>query len=196
MPHFKKQMASFFLTTKCNLHCKYCYNREQREPEKEQSLPLDIAKAGIDYFFSTNESRHIRFYGPGEPTREFPLMKDIVGYARVKAGGLVTVELQTNGVFDKEVRQWLLDNVNIIWISFDGEPAIHDANRKFKDGRHSSPVIEENVKWLIGNKGANNLLVGARVTVTNETVRKQKRIVDYLAALGVRYIWNDPLFRL
>lgn len=26
MPHINKQMASFFLTTKCNLRCVYCYN--------------------------------------------------------------------------------------------------------------------------------------------------------------------------
>lgn len=50
MPHMNKQMASFFLTTRCNLRCIYCYNREERSQLKEQTLPLDIAKAGVDYY--------------------------------------------------------------------------------------------------------------------------------------------------
>ena len=50
MPHINKQMVSFFLTTRCNLCCEYCYNIEQRAQMKEQTLSLDIAKAGIDYY--------------------------------------------------------------------------------------------------------------------------------------------------
>ena len=80
MPHVKKQMASFFLTTKCNLSCEYCYNRKERTQMIEQSLPLEIAKAGVDMFFKESSSRHIRFYGPGEPTQEIKLMKEIVAY--------------------------------------------------------------------------------------------------------------------
>lgn len=79
-----KQMASFFLTTKCNLRCAYCYNCKTRLNTSGQSLPLYIAKAGVDYFF-TSSSRHIRFYGSGEPTQEFTLMKNIIDYARDKA---------------------------------------------------------------------------------------------------------------
>ena len=83
MPHINKQMASFFLTTKCNLHCAYCYNSKERLRSKPQSLPLEIAKAGIDYFFKNNSSRHLRFYGPGEPTQEFPLCAINEKYCRV-----------------------------------------------------------------------------------------------------------------
>ena len=58
MPHMNKQMASFFLTTRCNLRCIYCYNREERSQLKEQTLPLDIAKAGVDYYFTNSLSRN------------------------------------------------------------------------------------------------------------------------------------------
>lgn len=194
MPHMNKQMASFFLTTRCNLRCTYCYNREERSQFDEQTLPLHIAKAGIDYFFSSNISRHIRFYGPGEPTQAFALMRDIVGYAREKAGGSLTTELQTNGCFGSAIRSWLLDNLNIIWISFDGEPSVHDRNRPLANGTPSSPIIEDNVKWLIANKGERNLMVGARVTITEENVNKQYQIIDYFRKMGIRYIWTDPIF--
>lgn len=77
MPHCNKKMLSFFLTTKCNLCCIYCYNAKTRNEIKEHTLPFEIAKAGIDWYFEKNDSRHIRFYGPGEPTQEFELLKKI-----------------------------------------------------------------------------------------------------------------------
>jgi len=194
MPHISKQMASFFLTTKCNLCCTYCYNSSERTSMQEKTLPLHIAKAGVDYFFSTNPSRHIRFYGPGEPTQEFSLMKDIVAYAKEKAGDKLSVETQTNGCFDRFVGEWMLNNINIIWISFDGEPDVQNANRPCADGKPSSPIIEDNVRWLISNTGKRNLMVGARVTITDINIHRQKQIVDYFNSLGIRHIWTDPLF--
>lgn len=193
MPHINKQMASFFLTTKCNLRCIYCYNSQERAKMQEQSLPLHIAKAGVDYFFSTNSSRHIRFYGPGEPTQEFGLLTQIVDYAKSKSNN-VTTEIQTNGCFNKNIRKWLLENMNIIWVSFDGEPNIQNHNRPCPNNKPSSPIIESNVRWLIENSNPQQLMVGARVTITNESITRQTQIIDYLSSLGIRYIWNDPIF--
>lgn len=194
MPHIDKQMASFFLTTKCNLRCGYCYNRKGRALNNEQSLPLHIAKAGIDYFFASNPSRHIRFYGPGEPTQELLLMKGILKYANEKSEKTVSTELQTNGCFGKNVREWLIDNINIIWISFDGEPDIQNANRPFVNEKPSAQVIENNVKWLIANAGNKKVMVGARVTITDANVNRQMQMVDYFTKLGIRHVWTDPVF--
>lgn len=193
MPHAKKEMVSFFLTTRCNLCCEYCYNREERSKIVEQSLPIEIAKAGLDWFFKRYQSRHIRFYGPGEPTQEIELMKEIVSYARQQAGSEVSVELQTNGVFLPKDREWLLNNINIMWISFDGEPFVHDAQRHFPNGSPTSPFIEKNVKWIMENRTNQNLMVGVRVTITDENVDRQKQMVDYFKSLGIEYIWSDPM---
>ena len=75
-------MISFFLTTKCNLCCRYCYNAKERNCIVEQTLNFEIAKNGIDWYFNNNPSRHIRFYGPGEPTQEFEMLKRITEYAK------------------------------------------------------------------------------------------------------------------
>jgi len=194
LPHINKQMASFYLTTKCNLTCEYCYNREERTQVREQSLPIEIAKAGVDLFFKESPSRHIRFYGPGEPTQEIELMKEIIAYAGSKAGSDLTVELQTNGVFERKEREWLLNNVNIMWISFDGEPEVHDAQRHFPDMSPTSPLIEDNVKWLLDNKVSQDFMVGVRVTITDHNVERQKCMVDYFLSLGIKHIWSDPVF--
>jgi radical SAM protein with 4Fe4S-binding SPASM domain len=195
MPHIKKQMISFFLTTKCNLRCIYCYNSKERAKLSKKTLSLEIAKAGIDYFFKNNGSRHIRFYGPGEPTQAFPVLCQIAAYAKSKAMPTpITIEIQTNGVFGKAAREWMLENMNIIWISFDGEPDIQNSNRPLPDNKDSAPIIEDNVRWFNTNKGNQNLMVGARVTITEKNISRQKGMVDYFFSLGIRHIWTDPIF--
>ena len=203
MPHCNKKMISFFLTTKCNLCCRYCYNAQERNSIMEYTLPFEIAKAGIDWYFANNESRHIRFYGPGEPTQEFERMQQITRYAKSHANGgdRVTVEIQTNGVFTELVRNWALDNINIMWMSFDGMKDIQNYNRplnpqynEFFHGKTSAEVLEDNIRWLIQNKGTRNLMVGARTTITDESSSKQMEMVDYFYSLGIRYVWTDPLF--
>ena len=196
-------MISFFLTTKCNLCCRYCYNAQERNTIKEQTLPLEIAYAGIDWYFANNQSRHIRFYGPGEPTQEFPKMKRITEYAKnhLNRGDEVTVEIQTNGVFTNEVRKWILENVNIMWLSFDGMKNIQDYNRPINpkysylfSEKTSAEVLEDNAKWLIKNTADHNLMVGARVTITDKNIDKQTEMVDYFSSLGIKYIWTNPIF--
>ena len=203
MPHCNKQMISFFLTTRCNLCCRYCYNAKERNEVKEKTLSLEIAKAGIDWYFSKNKSRHIRFYGPGEPTQEFERLKEITAYAKshYDRGDQVTVEIQTNGVFTEEVRDWALNNFNIIWMSFDGMPDVQQYNRPLNpiyneifNNTSSAEVLENNVLWLNENKGNRDLMVGARVTITDVNINRQIEMVDYFFKLGIRYVWTNPLF--
>ena len=205
MPHCNKKMISFFLTTKCNLCCRYCYNAKERNAINEIPLPLNVAYASIDWYFKDNDSRHIRFYGPGEPTQEFEKLREITNYAKMHSnrGNDVTVEIQTNGVFTKDIRDWMLNNMNIIWMSFDGMKDIQDYNRPlnpiFKelyDGKTSVEVLEDNVRWLISNRGNRNLMVGARVTITDKNIDKQTEMIDYFYNLGIRHVWNDPVFLL
>lgn len=203
MSHCNKKMLSFFLTTKCNLCCRYCYNAKERNAIEEKSLPLEIAKAGVDWYFTRNDSRHIRFYGPGEPTQEFDRLKEITAYAKSHPNGgeKVTVEIQTNGVFTKDIRDWALDNFNIMWMSFDGMKDVQSYNRPLNplysslfNNRSSADVLEDNVRWLISNRGDRNLMVGARVTITDVNINRQVEMVDYFYDLGIRYVWTNPLF--
>ena len=61
MPHCDKKMLSFFLTTKCNLCCRYCYNAKERNAIEEQTIPLDVAKAAIDWYFEKNEDEIVEY---------------------------------------------------------------------------------------------------------------------------------------
>lgn len=203
MPHCNKRMLSFFLTTRCNLCCLYCYNAKERNAIEEKTLSLEIAKAGIDWYFARNDSRHIRFYGPGEPTQEFERLKEITEYAKSHPDGgeKVTVEIQTNGVFTEYIREWALDNFNVMWMSFDGMKDVQSYNRPLNPAYNnlfnncsSADILEKNVQWLINNKGNRDLMVGARVTITDKNINRQIEMVDYFYDLGIRYVWTNPLF--
>ncbi|GHT62430.1 hypothetical protein FACS189451_06760 [Bacteroidia bacterium] len=121
-------------------------------------------------------------------------MRDITEYAQQKAETEITTELQTNGAFNSKIREWILDNINIVWVSFDGTPDIQNAQRPFPNKKPSAPIIEDNVKWLIANRGNRNLMIGARVTMTDLNVNSQIEMVDYFDGLGIKQVWTDPIF--
>ncbi len=192
MAHVKKEMISFFLTTRCNLDCIYCYTNKGRTIHPHQTLSLEFAKLGIDYFFQNFESRHLRFFGAGEPTCELGLMRKIYNYARSRTDKDVSTEIQTNGAFGPSVREWLAENIDIIWVSFDGPPDVQNYYRPFfKTGHDTSPVLERNVKYLVEN---GNGFTGVRVTINNKNISRQIEMIDYFESMGIRYIWTDPLF--
>ena len=202
MSHFDKKMLSFFITTKCNMCCKYCYNAAERHRLKERTISLKIAKAAIDWYFNNTRYRHIRFYGPGEPTQEFTRLREITEYAKhhILSENRVTTEMQTNGVFSKHIREWCSENIDIMWVSFDGLPDIQNSNRPINpeyaylyDEKKSSEVLEDNITWLINNS-VNGSVIGARVTITDRNVNQQIEMIDYFDSLGLKYVWTDPLF--
>lgn len=190
MPHSKKEMISFFLTTKCNLNCIYCYTNKSTFEHKSQTINLDFAKAGIDDYYETNYRRHIRFFGAGEPTEEFDLMKNIFYYAKSKDFN-TTAEIQTNGCFSEEIAKWLAWNIDIIWISSDGTPEIQDYFRPMLSRQKSSEMIEQNIKYLIKNKCG---MVGIRSTITESNYDKQIHMIKYFSKLGIKNFWVDPVF--
>ena len=192
MAHVRKQMITFFLTTRCDLRCTYCYTYKSGGLSKgHQTLDFHFARRGLDDFFRDNASRHIRFYGIGEPTLEFGLMQQIYQYAQSKAGDALKVELQTNGVFGEDKAEWIARHVNTLWVSCDGPPVIHDLLRPTASGRPTSPTVEKNLRAFSKLTG---IQVGVRVTLTPATISRQIEILDYLAEIGIRFINVLPVF--
>lgn len=192
MAHVRKQMITFFITTQCNFDCIYCYTPKIKNlPHEYTKLDIDFAKKGIDDFFRYNHSRHIRFYGIGEPTLELDLMDEIYNYAYKQAGDKIIVELQTNGFFSERAREWIYKNVDILWVSIDGPPEFHDKQRPTKSGRKTSTKIVSNLKYLLKNK---DMQIGSRVTLTPTTIKQQKKLVDYFHSINLKYVNVLPVF--
>lgn len=189
MPHVNKKMLSFFLTTKCNLSCRYCYTN--KDNYKHQTIPFEFAKLGIDTFLGKDKLKHIRFFGAGEPTEEFELMKKICDYSAKNLENDLTIETQTNGVFSHNKAEWLAEHFDIIWVSCDGLPDIQNYFRPTVGGGPSSKTLERNVNFLTKNcKG----MTGIRTTITSLNIHKQIEIIKYFHELGVKYVWSDPIF--
>ena len=182
MAHVRKQMISFFMTTKCNLDCIYCYTPKYKQIKPEdQSIDLDFARKGIDDFFRDNPSRYIRFYGIGEPTIEIEKIKAITEYARLKSGDKdVYIELQSNGCFPESTRKWIAENVNWLWISCDGPADVHNKQRPFRNGEATSEKVEETIKSL---QNIDTLTVGVRVTLMSDMISQQRKFVDYFDSI-------------
>jgi len=190
LAHVRKQQICFFLTTKCNLKCEYCYTLRGIDlKEEDRILNFEFSKRAINDFFRDHASREIRFYGAGEPTLEFELMKKIREYAYSKAGDKLKVELQTNGFFSENTARWIEDNVNILWISADGPPEVQNFQRPTKEGKASSEIVERNIRLFAKQK---HMEVGVRTTTTPLTIHKQIKVIKYFYDLGVRYINTHP----
>ncbi len=189
MAHVRKQQISFFLTTKCNLRCKYCYTKKSNFRKEHQILDFNFAKRGLNDFFRDYSSRQIRFYATGEPTIEINLMKKIKDYAYKLAGNNLKTELQTNGYFSRKIAEWISENIDILWISCDGPPEFQNIQRPMINGNPISKIVEDNIKFFAKKK---NIQVGIRATLTPLTIYKQTEIVDYFKNLGIKYINVHP----
>ncbi len=187
MSHYRKNILSILLTSECNLACTYCITGG-RQYEEHLEISLEFAKAGIDHFFETTASRWIRFYAIGEPTTAFEKMAKITEYAHSKAGNALTVELQCNGTFafSQDVLEWVKRNVDIVYVSFDGLPDVHDKYRKTKGKKPTASLILDNIRYLLQH----NRFIAVRATVTEDLLYRQKEMIDFLGDMGIRYVFS------
>ena len=191
MGFWRKQQISFFLTSKCNLACYYCYIPKIEIDPKDQVIDIEFARAGLRDFFRSNPSRTIRFFGAGEPTLAFEQMVEITEIAREMVGSALRIELETNGYFEGEVADWIEKNVDILWISCDGPPEIQDKQRPTCNNKPSSEVVLENVKRYAK---CSNMQFGVRATISAENLDKQIDLIEYFNKLGVKYVAASPTY--
>ena len=143
------------LTHDCTLRCPYCYAGEKHRA----AMPWEVAKAAIDRTIAWQlahypEKNYVLGFFGGEPLMEWDLLKkadayaaDAVHSAGLRFGRTVTTNLT---LLDREKAAWLRARRYKLGISIDGSPAMHDANRRFPDGRGSHalcmaalPLVED-----------------------------------------------------
>lgn len=190
MAHYRKDCITLLMTTRCNLACSYCYLKNCALDG--ESINVEFAQRGIEDYFLKSQSRHIRFFGAGEPTLEFEKVQALRDYAHHLAGSALKTEIQTNGVFPVSTAKWLARNANIVWISCDGVPEVQDKLRPIRGSGKSSKVIERNVAVLL-NEGV-DITVGFRSTIAPQNLYRQIEMIEYFTSLGVTAIFSDPMF--
>lgn len=187
----RKEQITFFLTTKCNLRCRYCYMPKIQQRFGESLLDPEFARAGLVDFFRSSKSRTIRFFAPGEPSLAYDRMVEIWQIAKAMAGGELRTELETNGYFDVAIADWIEDHVDYLWISCDGWGDIQDEQRPRADGSGSSQVVLSNIKRFAGSRC---LQTGVRATIEPQNLERQVELVEYFHSLGVGYLAASPVY--
>jgi uncharacterized protein len=176
-----------FLDHACNLRCSYCYNG----PKFARTMPLDVARRGVDMALSGPPSRRalLTFFG-GEPLMHLPLMGEIVAYGREEAARrrrrLRTVVVTNGTLLDREASEFIAANDIYLGVSIDGCREAHDAARVHADGSSSYDGIVENLRAHLARAGGPGLRVIAVVTPAN--VAFLGRSFDALLDLGVRNV--------
>lgn len=184
---------TFQVTDACNLACTYCYQINKCH----HVMPIEIAQRFIDMLLEDNDNMAsyydtkysqgviLEFIG-GEPLLEVELIDKIYDYFLKK-----TIELHhpwavcnkisicSNGVlyFDPKVQEFLKKHQHHLSfsISIDGNKELHDACRKFPDGRGSYDIahaaMRHYVDELHGVMGSKMTLAPQNIQYTYEAVK-------------------------
>ncbi len=188
---FPLQALVLNITNQCNLACTYCYefgaDKIATPAGKKKYMSLETAKESVDFLLAEARGRravHITFFG-GETLMNFPLLRDVVGYANEKGaerGVTVGYSLTTNAtLLTDEIIAFLSDNAIGVTVSMDGPADLQDKRRVYKSGKGSYAVVEPRLRALIANHRTR--AITARVTLTEgvtDVIRIYRHLKDDL----------------
>ncbi len=149
------------LSDACDLRCNYCAFSSNETDKMIASLK--DTKVFVDFLIKNlvmrrlvsktekDEILDIYFAGGGEPTYSWSLLTQTVEYIKERAeelGFKYTLGITTNGILNKTQVDYIIENFNLIVVSFDGIPEIHDKNRKKADGGGSFSILGKTLEYL------------------------------------------------
>jgi uncharacterized protein len=199
--NFPLQSIVLNITNQCNLSCSYCYEFGEDKiatPEgKKKFMDWETARQSVDYLFAESGNRpsvHITFFG-GETLMNFPLMKQVVSYARQEAAHLgrnVEFSLTTNAtLLSSTIIEFLTSNNIGVTVSMDGTREMQDTFRIFSNGKGSYDIIRPKVEELISKHRSRP--VGARVTMTSAAMDVRKIYQHLKHELGFHEVAFAPV---
>lgn len=183
--HMAITVLDLDVTKRCNLRCRYCFKSDRVQPDAPD-MTLDTAIAAVDWLMAASyraDELWVNLFG-GEPLLQFPLIRQLVPYAKRRAHALgkgIQFGCTTNlTLIDEEVaaffRQWGMG-----WhCSIDGPPDVQDYRRPGVGGAPSSDHAERGARLVLKDRPR----AMARATVTAATVGSMFRSVLYFETLG------------
>ncbi len=175
---FPLQTMVLNVTNQCNLSCTYCYEfgaDKVATPEgKQKFMDWETARGSVDYLLKESTGRgtiHITFFG-GETLMNFPLLKQVVVYARDQAalhGQKIDFSLTTNAtLLTPSVIDFLATNEIGVTVSIDGPKEMNDQFRVLPNGRGTYDIIAPKVRELLAKHRTRP--IAARVTLTTQDI--------------------------
>lgn len=177
---------SLYLTTRCQLNCKYC-----DMGKKTQDMPLETIKKSIDFLlYRQNRDVTIQFFG-GEPLLRWDLVKKGVAYIEKKHKGCrprIKIGIATNGILlDKEKLEFLKKKQFYVVFSADGLPATQNINRPpFR--KDSASYCYNKVEHALDALVACGIDFFVNMVVGPEDVLRLKENINFFIDKGVKKI--------
>ena len=176
---------ALFVTQQCNLRCIYCYG-DGGGYGSGGEMTRETARQAVDWIIKQSRKVKrltIRFFG-GEPLLNFPLIRDVVQYARERGaacGKEFSFTITTNAsLLDDEKIAFLKDQQIEPFVSLDGPRDVQDRQRPFGNGKGSYEAIVPKIKKLLAVLPE----TACRATVVGST--DPVRVDTFLRELGFR----------
>jgi len=179
----------------CNLACSYCFASTGNFGGRPHLMTKEAGRAAIDFLIAGSKGRKyldVDFFG-GEPLMSFDVVKDVVTYAREKGmerGKEFRFTLTTNcTLLDESKIAFLNDQGISLILSIDGRPQVHDAQRRFRDGRPSHALAVEKALQAVKSRGGKDYYIRGTFTKANLDFDADIR---YLYEQGFRKLSLEP----
>ena len=174
-----------YLTEKCNMVCKYCYEGLNKTDSmlNEKTL-LEI----IEYISNIATSSEINFtFLGGEPILNKEILVKAVEIIEKKLSNYkITYKITTNAtLLDYKIVNFLYRHHFQVSISIDGDEHTHNINRIAKNGKNLYPVVTEKIKYLIKVDKPFNV----RMTIDTNNVHFLSNNISYFLDMGVKSIF-------
>lgn len=166
----------------CNLRCTYCFETDlPSNPNKfmsSETLDDSINAAEEISKEKSGKVDSVELFG-GEPLllKNKPFVERILNFAREKNAPVTII---TNGVMAKDFIDILLpvrDITEMLQITIDGPPEIHDKRRKYPSGKGSFDEISQSIDLLLKN----NINTNVRVNIDNTNVDYIPELYEYVS---------------
>lgn len=174
------QLHIFVVTTSCNGKCVYCQAQNGTEVPCG-IMTKEVAKKAVDIALqSPSHNLQFEFQG-GEPLLNFDIIKFIIEYSKEKAKGKeIQYSVVTNlTLLTDEILEYLVNNEVSISTSVDGDIALHNQNRPYRNGQGTFNDMLVALDKITKKK----IYIGALLTVTKNSLNSYKEIIDTYVAL-------------
>lgn len=186
-------------TLRCNHKCRYCHAAVAPMTATQFDMDEPTAQKVVDTIFYTNSQSLTIEFQWGESLVNYPIVQFIVDYALQKSQQLqknVTFSLVSNlTLMTEEKLTWLLDKWVDVCTSLDGDEITHNHNRSGYEG-NSFEQVTYWIKRVDAEKKKRKMgWVWALLTVTKETLSKNRKIIDTYIGLwisGIFLRWLNP----
>jgi len=168
------KLLVLWVTTDCNLRCRYCY---ANGGDNAEYMNWRIAKRALDFIINRSGNFTIQFAG-GEPLLNIDLIEQVVHYTQDLN---ICYQLQTNAtLIDARMTIRLKQLKVAVGVSLDGLPEVNDYLRPFADGQGSTMATIAGLQQL----GAVGIRVGLTCVLSANNVEGLPRLVEVASYLG------------